>query len=149
MGPSLEGWATARVLARRLGCSPETVRRRAARGLLEALPNPLGSGAIYRAHTPARPVAAAEGGRPRRTAGNPRSVAVRRLRSGDGAVLACLPCTTSDVAAELGLRSSSAMRVLERLEREGFAVRDGVESSGPRGGRPSVWWRPVRESAAA
>ena len=106
-GPDLRGWLPTSAMARRLGVSPRTVRRRAASGLLDALPNPLGVGAIYRqkrgmqGETPCAAQNGATG------AANARQTPMRPLAPTDRIVLVLLPSTSPVIAAELGIARSS------------------------------------------
>jgi hypothetical protein len=141
--PDLRGWLPPAALARRLGVSPSTVRRRGSRGLLESIPNPLGPGALYRAseRNPAHAMGSPTAGRTNRE--NLGSGAMRSLRRLDRLALAQLPASTTELARAVGLSKGSAARCLERLERAGFAERSDERCRGPRGGRPEIVWRGI------
>lgn len=138
--PDLHGWATARMLARRLGVRPDTVRARARRGVLERVPNPLGPGALYRSRPPDTGGDTGKAPKAERTEGNPASVKMRGLRSDDGYALTLLPATTARVASELGVSDGAAWKTLGRLERAGLARRGGTIAPGRQGGRPAQMW---------
>lgn len=142
--PDLHGWATAAVTARVLGVTPSTVRRRAAKGLVEAIRNPCGPGLLYRAEPPGRPSTHGSGGAAGETRENPPSDPIRGLRSDDGYALTVLPASATQVARHLGLSAGRASRTLHRLARAGLAERNGPAATGPRGGRPAIIWKAVR-----
>jgi hypothetical protein len=129
------------MLARRLGVAPSTVRRRAARGLIQAIPNPIGPGALYHANganpTEDTTTPSLHG----RNRDNPDSMPARGLHRDDGYVLTVLPSTATQVAQEAGLSEAAALRCLERLERAGLVWRAEKIPPGRNGGRPAQVWR--------
>lgn len=139
--PELNGWAPTAIVARRLGVTPATVRRRASKGLLQSIPNPLGPGALYREIDPGRPALPAMGGQAGQTAREPHHGAVRMMVRDDRYVLGLLPASGVQVARSAGLARGTAYRRLRRLERWGLARRAEVVPPGPQGGRPEVVWR--------
>lgn len=142
--PELHGWLPARVIGRRLGVSPGTVRARARKGLMDVVPNPLGGGGLYREKPPIRPTPQGGGVQARTTAENSHRGQIQGLGRDDGIVFSLLPSSASRIAQELGLAPGTVDRSLKRLERHGFARRGAPQPSGPHGGRPEVVWDPVR-----
>lgn len=141
--PELHGWAPAAVVARRAGVTSSTIRRRAARGVYETIPNPLGPGALYRDATPGRPGLPEMGGQPGQTAKQPHREAIRGMVRDDRYVLGLLPASGVQVARASGLSRGGAHRRLRRLERWGLVRRAETLPPGPCGGRPEIVWRAV------
>jgi hypothetical protein len=120
------------------------VRARARRGLLEVVPNPICSGALYREKGPIRTTTQEGGVQARTTAENPGHGRISGLGRDDRLVFAHLPSSASRIAHEIGLAPGTVDRCLHRLERAGFARRGDELPSGPHGGRPEVVWDPVQ-----
>lgn len=141
--PELHGWAPAAVVARRLGVTSSTVRRRAARGVYETIPNPLGPGALYRDAPSERPALRPGGGQAGQTPNQPHHEAIRGMVRDDRYVLGLLPASGVQVARAAGLSRGGAHRRLRRLERWGLVRRAETIPPGPCGGRPEIMWRAV------
>jgi len=141
--PELHGWLPARVVAAREGVAASTVRSWAARDLIDAIPNPVGPGRLYRVRTPIPTQSMHE--HPERLPAVSRSVSVpiRVVRGPDLIALDHLPRSAAQVAAALGVCHGTASRRLNRLERAGLAERSEQVPPGPRGGRPAIIWRPT------
>lgn len=139
--PDLHGWLPAAALARREGVAPSTIRRRAARGAFDVIPNPLGPGALYRpaeAH-PTDESSAPPGARTNRE--NPPREVVRGLSAVDRLSLAQGEVSVTSIARDLGVSKGTAHRTIERMEARGFLRPAGEVPPGPRGGRPRKVWR--------
>ena len=138
--PELHGWMPAAVLARREQVTPSTIRRRAARGAYDVIPNPLGPGALYREKSPSGPAPRPEGGSAGQTPIQLHHGAVRGLVRDDRYVLALLPGTAPQIARAAGLSRGGVYRRLRRLERWSFLRCGEAVPPGRRGGRPSYVW---------
>lgn len=139
--PELHGWLPAAALARREGVSPTTIRRRAAKGAFDVIPNPIGPGALYRAQGAHLHHATDSPGDARTNRENPASVDLRALTRTDRLAFGLGDVSTTDIARELGVSKGTAHRTLCRMEAAGLMARAGQLPSGPRGGRPRTIWR--------
>lgn len=138
--PELHGWAPAAVVARRLAVTASTVRRRASKGALDVIPNPIGAGALYREKEPTHPLARREGGTAGANRANSVSVDVRGMGRAFGVALEIEAVGVAEIVRELGSARSTAHRTLCRMEERGFLRSAGELPSGPRGGRPRKIW---------
>lgn len=141
--PELHGWLPAVVMARRLGVTPSTIRRRALRGAYDVIPNPLAHGSLYREKTSAGTGGRISGGEAGQTPNQLHHAAVRGMVRDDRYVLALLPASGAQIARAAGLSRGGAHRRLKRLERWGLVRRAEVVPSGRCGGRPAIVWRAV------
>lgn len=139
--PELHGWLPARVLAAREGVAPSTVRGWASRDLIDAIPNPVGPGRLYRVRTPTSSDDARGGSERLPPVSRAASGPIRAVRGPDLIALDHLPRSAAEVAAALGVCHGTATRRLTRLERAGLAERGETVPPGPRGGRPAIVWR--------
>lgn len=138
--PELHGWFPARAHARREGVSPSTIRRRAAQGAYDVIPNPVGSGALYRekwANPSESPMGAATA---RENRENPPAVVLRDLSAVERLTFGAGQVSVTSLAEELGVSKGTAHRTLCRMESRGYLRRLGEARPGPRGGRPRVIW---------
>lgn len=138
--PEMHGWFPARAHARREGVTASTIRRRAVRGDYDVIPNPVGSGALYRekgAYPSESPVEATT---TRENRENPPAVVLRDLSAVERLTFGLGTISATSLTEELGLSNGAAHRTLERMEQRGVLRRLGEARPGPRGGRPRTIW---------
>lgn len=138
--PELHGWLPARACARKKGVSPSTIRRKAAAGVYDVIPNPIGPGALYRPRhlETSECMDAAEDSW---TNGkNQPAVVLRDLSALDRLTFGQGQVSVTSLARELGVSKGAAHRTLHRMEARGILRRVGETRPGPQGGRPRVIW---------
>lgn len=138
--PQMHGWLPARAHARREGVSPSTIRRRAAQGAYDVIPNPVGCGALYREKCAYPSESPVEASTARENRDNPPAVVLRDLSAVERLTFGLGTISATSLTEELGLSNGAAHRTLERMEERGVLRRLGEARPGPRGGRPRTLW---------